>query len=153
VRALPSAAERVFEIRVHDAERKPLAGADVTMNIEGETLTETAGSDGIATFKLPLVCPDHVDVSWVAPNGDLFEQSIFLDCSDGELEFVAGARLKNLGYPSDSDIELAVAAFQIDYGLELERVGGDGSLPQSVLDQLRRIWDDRLCDATRPSGG
>ena len=67
---------------------------------------------------------------------------------------MARARLANLGYPVAADIELAVAHFQIDYRLEpLESLKPDGSLPDRVLDELRRIWDDRICDAALPASG
>jgi outer membrane protein OmpA-like peptidoglycan-associated protein len=151
VRALPSAAERVFEIRVHDAERNFVAGAACTLSLLEETLTATADAQGIATFTLPAASPETAALEWRDADGNLFEQTVFLDTSEGDAEVLAPARLANLGYPVAVDIDVAVALFQMDYRLQLASIGADGSLPAEVVDQLRRIWDDQKCDAKLPS--
>jgi outer membrane protein OmpA-like peptidoglycan-associated protein len=147
---LLDASAHTFDFRVHDASHTFLPGAQVTLTFLDETSVAVADAQGIATFKLPPVCPESVLLSWTDGTRN-FQKKIFVECVDGPIAGLARARLENLGYPALADIHLANTLLQLDYGLlPAEGIGGSGALPQKVLDELVRIWDERTCDARLP---
>lgn len=150
IRALAAVVERLFEFRVHDAARVPVANAQCKLTLDDAVLTKQADGTGLAIFTLPPVCPESVLLQWTDGTAQ-FQQEIFLDCNEGDIETLAPCRLENLGYPAFSDLELAVVRFQLDYGLlPAEQLGPNQEMPQKVLDELKSIWDDRTCDARLP---
>jgi len=135
---------------VHDGANAFIPGAAVAVAVAGQVLTVAADAQGVATFTLPPICPESVTLTWVS-NGQTRQKEIFLECVDGPIVDVAVARLANLGYPALTDLHLANLMFQLDFQLTpREGLNGDGSLPQIVLDELVKIWDQRNCDAALP---
>jgi outer membrane protein OmpA-like peptidoglycan-associated protein len=150
IRALAAAVERLFEFRVHDAARVPLANAQCKVTLDDAVLTKQADATGLTIFTLPPICPESVLVEWTDGTTQ-FQQEVFLECNEGELETLAPCRLENLGYPAFADLDLAVLKFQLDYGLlPAEQLGPNEEMPQKVLDELRSIWEDKQCDARFP---
>jgi outer membrane protein OmpA-like peptidoglycan-associated protein len=150
IRLMPATIDRPFEFRLHDGARKPLANAQCKLTLGESVLAQQADGDGLATFKLPPVCPPSVLVEWTDGTTQ-FSQEVFLDCNEGDPDSLAPCRLENLGYPAFADLELAVAMFQMDYQLSpVEQMGPNEEMPQRVLDELKAIWEDRSCDARLP---
>jgi outer membrane protein OmpA-like peptidoglycan-associated protein len=147
---LLDAKTHTFDFRVHDGANAFIPGAAVTVSIAGQILTVTADAQGIASFTLPPICPESVTLTWVS-NGQTRQKEVFLECVAGQIADVAVARLENLGYPARGDLHLANLMFQLDFQLSpREGLNGDGTLPQIVLDELVKIWDQRNCDAALP---
>lgn len=132
-------------LRLHDAEREPMSSTPFRVRIgEATTAEGSTDSDGFAAFELPHFCPVRVTVEWgehdVFPFA--FSTDIFPDCSSGSENAKITARLNNLGYSPEGDLEAAVIQFQIDYLVDHEPhpLGlVEGKLPpdtEVVLDKL-----------------
>ncbi|MBN2194895.1 MAG: OmpA family protein [Polyangiaceae bacterium] len=147
------AAGGIYRLRLHDDESRLMPNATCRIWVGTSSYLRTSDSAGWVELDLGAVCPATVVVEWgeddSSPPEYRYSQSIELECSEGDAEVVARARLQNIGYLPALCLDTAVRKFQHDYDLELSGAEG-GAVPEPVRAELDRIWNDRDCDATPP---
>jgi hypothetical protein len=114
---------------------------------KGPLETGTSDGDGFAHLKPPAVCPEMLHIAWgngQADGSHLYFREVFVDCTNGESDSRASARLYNLGYPARYDLDLAVRLFQTDRKIdhEPEPVGLiDGRIPETTRREIDKVFD------------
>lgn len=148
-----------IELRLHDDDLAPMPNA--AFEIDLGLGTPTAGAtdaEGFARCAMPPLCPSRAVVRWGAsePAGTFsFERTFVVDCEHGQPAQRDVARLHNLGYGAGTErLEVAVTSFQVDYQVDHEPqpLGlVSGELPPATRALLDSIYEERDCDASRPT--
>jgi hypothetical protein len=144
-----------LQVRLHDAESRPLPRANCVASIGEEALIALqADEEGFITLRLPPVCPTQIRLRY-GPAGSTepfpFACELIADCESGTEAEQDRQQLHNLGYSLDWEFEAAAARFQADYQIDHqpEPMGlVDGALPPATRARLAQIFEE--CDASLP---
>jgi hypothetical protein len=140
----------VWRIRMHGQDGRLMKGTWCRVSGLVPTTTKQADGDAWLEFDAPSVCGASVLVEWGAldANGPFpYTRDIFVECA-GDEQQVAQQRLRNLGYGTDEDLEVAATSFQTDYEVPEAGLDDEGGLPPLTRARLEKIWQED-CDATR----
>lgn len=113
--------DTTFEVILHDLDRRAVPDAAFRVYTGGSELCSgESDGGGVARFNLPSPQTATLTIEWSAGEA-VFVQEIFTDTASSREE-LDEARLKNLGYSSDEDSDIAVQAFCGYYGIEDDAV-------------------------------
>jgi hypothetical protein len=143
-----------LRLRLFDDQRAPLADAPFRVTFGPDDVIEgTASGNAIAYAELPSFCPVKVTVEW--GKHPVFEYAFSLDvypeCGTGDAVSNLVARLTNLGYPAESDLENAAKSFQLHYGVDADPEPAGlllGLLPRASQTKLDEIFGTALDAST-----
>jgi hypothetical protein len=144
-----------LRFRLFDGARKAMPNSTYQVNFGGGSAIEgTSDGEGRADVELPAFCPIKVTIRWGehAFLNFAFTHDIFPDCSSGDQRQLLIARLTNLGYSAELDLDAAVRAFQFDYQVDAapSPVGLLGEeLPPASQAKLEAIYGEPLDAATQ----
>jgi hypothetical protein len=147
-------ASPALRMRLFDDQRNPMPNAPFCVTFSPDVFVEgDADAEGIAKAELPSFCPVKITVEW----GDhpvfefAFQSEMFPDCGGGDARHVLTARLTNLGYPAEADLDGAVREFQAHYRVDAEPLPiglVDGALPAASQARLDAVFGSDLDAST-----
>jgi hypothetical protein len=131
-----------FFVRVLDDAGQPVASTEMTVSIGDREQSVT--SDGAGWIEVPLGedRPESVRIEWDDASERHHARSVALNCNHGDPQAVAWARLRNLGYGADDDMEMAVIRFQLDHGLLPEGLDDAGAIPDATSEAVATAWKE-----------
>jgi outer membrane protein OmpA-like peptidoglycan-associated protein len=128
--------EIVLRTRLLDWQGAPCAARSVTVMVDGKAYFGVSDRAGIAAVPVPKGTTSATIRYQPGAVPQLVELAATLEVPALDSDAGVRARLKNLGYPADTDLGYALRAFQLQFALPLT-----GVADPATLDRLRDVHD------------
>ena len=147
---------KTLKVRLHDRTPKPMTNVRYRLTCAG---VERSGvsADGWVRAAFPAGSCDTIRLEWGARDEDSpheYERDLHVDCGHDDDDVRARAQLVNLGYNVETRqmLEWSVDAFRRHHPFDGDPLDESGAPTAALAAALRRVFQERECDASRPSG-
>jgi hypothetical protein len=133
--------QRPYRVRLLDEEGGQLVSRACTITFGSSRHKDRSDGQGWIEFAVGEACPASATVEW-REAGETYRRTVALACHGDDEQAVARARLTNLGYDVDGDLEAAVSKFQLHKGIDQQDLIA-GRIPSATVDAIRNVWNGR----------
>jgi hypothetical protein len=132
-----------IDIHLYDDSGRPMVNVPYRLTTGGAATTGVA-ADGWVHVNFPAdMCPATCTIEWGKIDTDKsypFAADLVVDCDDGDDQANAGAKLHNIGFPREVELDTRVRRFQALYETSVTGLASDGTIPADTVQRITDVY-------------